>query len=141
MARASLGTVSSVMGCTYCKTTPSLNEISKTSRPLIVEMKGSIEEDHEIDLITSRIADLKASIHDKDVEEFLFSMLGDGFQLRKDVIREVLGNQILYACLCLFKLLFPSNIILLWPYSSCDCLYFYFMNANYLCSCYYILFQ
>ncbi|XP_039139126.1 putative nuclear RNA export factor SDE5 isoform X1 [Dioscorea cayenensis subsp. rotundata] len=91
-ACASLGTVSSVMGRTYCKTTPSLNETSRTSKPLIVEMKGSIEEDHEIDLITSRIADLKASIHDKDVEEFLFSMLGDGFQLRKDVIREVLGQ-------------------------------------------------
>ncbi|KAM0946903.1 hypothetical protein DsansV1_C08g0080471 [Dioscorea sansibarensis] len=91
-ACSSLGTVSSVMGRTYCKTTPSLNETSRTSKPLILEVKGSIEEDHEIDLITSRITALKASIHDKDVEEFLISMLGDGFQLRKDVIREVLGQ-------------------------------------------------
>ncbi|KAJ0968958.1 hypothetical protein J5N97_021835 [Dioscorea zingiberensis] len=91
-ASASLGTVSSVIGHTYARATLSPTETSRTSKPLIVEMKGLINEDHESGHVASCITTLKESMSDKDVGEFLFSMLGDGFQLRTDVIQEIFGE-------------------------------------------------
>ncbi|KAF4363798.1 hypothetical protein F8388_000463 [Cannabis sativa] len=85
---ASIGTVSSIIGKDYVKTAQfkqgyvkanksmKLNsKVLPVSEPLIREAKLNSEKDD--------------NVHD-DMEEFLFHMLGDGFQLERDVIRQVL---------------------------------------------------
>ncbi|KAA8526841.1 hypothetical protein F0562_008930 [Nyssa sinensis] len=85
----SIGTVSGVIGREYARTRPLTNESCKLTKPLKLNSK---------ELPISEIWGEKAppnvardeTMH-KDVEEFLFTMLGDGFQLDKNVIQEVLG--------------------------------------------------
>ncbi|XP_062096697.1 putative nuclear RNA export factor SDE5 [Humulus lupulus] len=85
---ASVGTVSSIIGKDYLKTTQSKQGYGNTnksmklnskvlpvSEPLVKEVKLNSGKDDRVH---------------NEMEEFLFHMLGDGFQLDRDVIRQVL---------------------------------------------------
>nr|CAD1831346.1 unnamed protein product [Ananas comosus var. bracteatus] len=80
---ASTGTVSSVLGKTYKSTSSSTDGLAGTTKPLKIIVEGS----------TTSGFDMKHAIKDDvgETEEFLFSMLGDGYKLSIDEIREVLG--------------------------------------------------
>lgn len=113
----SLGSVSSLLGTSYFRPTSSLNEPSRANKPLKInvfdstvtqsgfESLGSkpLADQNELDNISKQ-----TSISNTDVEEFMFSMLGDGFQLSMDRIREVLGNCGYNAKQSMEKLLFLS---------------------------------
>ncbi|XP_049933446.1 putative nuclear RNA export factor SDE5 isoform X2 [Nymphaea colorata] len=91
-ASVSVGTVSSVIGKAYArpgifqrgtcehghKTTPTVKEMGKS--------------DMTMNVLTSVSDQSKKSHRMKSIEEFLFSMFGDGFHLDKDMIRDILGN-------------------------------------------------
>ncbi|KAL5994495.1 hypothetical protein ACLOJK_024547 [Asimina triloba] len=85
----SIGTVSSFLGKGYAKSHPPSNGVCKVTKPLRVEVK---EDDLREDVSVSNTVPRSELIRNKDVEEFLFSMLGEGFLLGKDVVREVLSQ-------------------------------------------------
>ncbi|PKU67667.1 putative nuclear RNA export factor SDE5 isoform X1 [Dendrobium catenatum] len=98
---ASVGSVSSLIGRTYFRPISSPNEPSRTNKPLKLNVLESLVAESGIERLGSEpvaeqiLLDNSAkqiSISNTDVEEFLFSMLGDGFKLSMDCIREVLGN-------------------------------------------------
>ncbi|XP_020573720.1 putative nuclear RNA export factor SDE5 isoform X2 [Phalaenopsis equestris] len=98
---ASVGSVSSFIGKTYFRPTSSLNEPSRTTKPMIFSVVESSVAESANEKLGSESVDEKLlfdrsteliSINNKDVEEFIFSMLGDGFKLSMDCIQEVLGN-------------------------------------------------
>lgn len=84
------GTVSSVLGKDYVKSMPVANGSSIATKPLKLDA-------NELPMSELWGEDIKPKpsnndrMH-KDMEEFLFKMLGDGFQLERDVIRQVLGK-------------------------------------------------
>ncbi|OVA00583.1 hypothetical protein BVC80_9087g82 [Macleaya cordata] len=83
----SMGTVSGVLGKGYAKPTTSANEACRTTKPLKLDLRdlpiagGDVSSDSAV----------KNDHMHKDIEDFLFKMLGNGFQLDMDMIREVLG--------------------------------------------------
>ena len=88
----SIGIVSNIIGKDYIRTTRSGNatkSMKQDSKVLPVselweeEAKSNSEKDD--------------SVH-SDMEDFLFHMLGHGFKLERDVIRQVLGNGFLPGC-------------------------------------------
>lgn len=85
----SMGTVSGVIGREYSKTKPSSYEQHTVRKPFKFyssELPPSeVWGEHPPDSVATN------ETMKKDVEEFLFKMLGDGFKLDLGVIREVLG--------------------------------------------------
>lgn len=86
----SMGTVSCVIGKDYIRSTPLANGSCTTTKPLKLDSKefpmAEIWEDEAN-------ADSANNVGvNKDIEDFLFKILGDGFQMDRDVIREVLGK-------------------------------------------------
>ncbi|GAB4831198.1 hypothetical protein Ancab_005207 [Ancistrocladus abbreviatus] len=84
----SMGTVSGILGKNYSWSTPRANEIQTRMKPLKLEAN---------ELTISRSSVKESSVEkdaslQNDFENFLFEMLGHGFQLDRDVIREVLGH-------------------------------------------------
>lgn len=101
---ASMGTVSSFLGKSYARPTSALLESSAKSKPLKIEVKGSPEDEHDMETAESHFVPKTEVSADTDIEEFLFSMLGDGFKLNMDMIRQVLGNYLSFLfilCFCL----------------------------------------
>jgi len=84
---ATVGTVSTILGKSYARPTSTKKEMVEATKPLKLEVKGSSADELE----TGYVKIEEHSDH-RDMEDFLFSMLGDGFKLSKDVIREVLGD-------------------------------------------------
>ncbi|GMH05441.1 hypothetical protein Nepgr_007281 [Nepenthes gracilis] len=83
----SMGTVSSVLGKNYVRSTPWANKTQNRTKPLKLEANQlSTFRSQKLSLLEK-----DARLH-KDFENFLFEMLGNGFQLDRDVIREVLGH-------------------------------------------------
>lgn len=85
----SAGTVSSIIGKDYVRPMPSANGSSGVTKPIkldakVLPMTGIWRE-------KSMPNTLKHDRLHQDMEEFLFKMLGDGFQLDRNMIREVLG--------------------------------------------------
>lgn len=86
---ASLGTVSSFLGKDYVSTKPSARRFFEATKPLKLDPEPlpkselSVEEDQ---------METKANQMHKEMEDFLFTMLGEGFQLDRHVIRDVLGK-------------------------------------------------
>ncbi|KAL5839574.1 hypothetical protein ACOSQ4_012182 [Xanthoceras sorbifolium] len=84
------GTVSSVIGKEYFKSTQPANVSCVATKPLKLDSK-------ELPMSTIWGEEAKANpssddhLH-KDMEDFLFKMLGEGFQMNRNVIREVLEN-------------------------------------------------
>ncbi|KAK8947635.1 hypothetical protein KSP40_PGU005313 [Platanthera guangdongensis] len=97
----SAGSVSSLLGKSYFRPISSINEPSQATKPLKVNVFDSTVTQSGLESLGSKpLAEKNAldsiskqtSISNTDMEEFMFSMLGDGFQLSMDSIREVLGN-------------------------------------------------
>lgn len=90
----SAGTVSSRLGKDYVRSMPSASRnYHKTTKPLKLDANL---------LTMSEIWDEKCEPNNlyhnqlhQDMEDFLFKMLGDGFQLDREKIREVLGTYLL----------------------------------------------
>lgn len=83
----SLGSVSGVIGKSYARSTASANESCAPVKPLKLDMTN---------FLMSECQDKEDSVKDnfvhKDIEDFIFKMLGHGFQLDRGLIQEVLGN-------------------------------------------------
>lgn len=89
---ASVGTVSSFLGKSYARPASALHESSAKCKPIKIEVKGSLEDNQDTETVESHFVPKKELSTDTDIEEFLFSMLGEGFKLNMDMIREVLGQ-------------------------------------------------
>lgn len=87
----SMGTVSGVIGREYARTRPSNNEPREATKPLKLDSTVLAASDIWGEEVPSDGVGTSEPIK-KDVEDFLFTMLGDGFQLDKNVIRDVLGK-------------------------------------------------
>lgn len=86
----SVGTISGVIGKSYARCTASANESCVATKPLKLDMTNfpMFECQDKEDKFDSAKDDL---MH-KDVEDFIFKMLGHGFQLNRGLIQEVLDN-------------------------------------------------
>ncbi|KAH1091131.1 hypothetical protein J1N35_018388 [Gossypium stocksii] len=84
------GTVSSMLGKGYMKSVPLANGSNPGTKPMKVdskEMPMSLFWGEELEPSSQN----EDRMH-KDMEDFLFKMLGEGFRLERDVIREVLNS-------------------------------------------------
>lgn len=84
----SAGTVSSVIGKEYARSKSSANQFTQVYKPVKVGVKVLHESSSEGDCTNFTS---ESHLH-QDMENFLFKMLGDGFRLKREVIREVLGR-------------------------------------------------
>uniref|UniRef100_A0A453CQ88 At5g58720/SDE5-like UBA-like domain-containing protein n=1 Tax=Aegilops tauschii subsp. strangulata TaxID=200361 RepID=A0A453CQ88_AEGTS len=88
---ASFGTVSSMLGKGSARaTTAPANTAPGKGKPIKVELPEYMRDDLKTD--ESDSAPKRETLNNRDVEEFLFSMLGEGFKLNMEVIRDVLGS-------------------------------------------------
>lgn len=86
----SVGTVSSVIGKDYVKSATIANGSTKEMKPSGVDLRKS-----SISAFQKREATSDGKGNDglhEEIELFLFKMLGDGFQLSRDMIQDVLGS-------------------------------------------------
>jgi hypothetical protein len=83
----SIGTVSSIIGRDYSKPKPLANEASKESTKPLKMMSSEIPASV---MWGDDNGTGEESMH-KELEDFMFKMLGEGFQLDKNVIHNVLG--------------------------------------------------
>jgi hypothetical protein len=91
---ASFGTVSSMLGKGSARAyTIPAKRGSEKEKPLKVELPEYMRDDLKTD--ESDSAPRRETLNNRDVEEFLYSMLGEGFKLNMEVIREVLGKHLL----------------------------------------------
>ncbi|KAL7216817.1 hypothetical protein ACSBR1_028692 [Camellia fascicularis] len=86
----SMGTVSSVIGKEYAQSRPSRSESCRVNKPLKLNSEELPISEICGEKVPPNMTTIK-SMH-KDIEEFLFKMLGDGFQLDMKIIQEVLGR-------------------------------------------------
>lgn len=93
----SMGTVSSVIGKEYVRPRPSMYESKDVTKPMKLDSNEFPISQIWNEEVQSGTTEKNSKMH-ADVEEFLFRMLGDGFQLDKDVIREVLSESYI-SCL------------------------------------------
>ncbi|KAF8692960.1 hypothetical protein HU200_039322 [Digitaria exilis] len=89
---AAFGTVSSMLGKESARATTTANRSSKKDKPLKVELPEYMRDDFKVKSDESDSAPRRETLNNRDVEEFLFCMLGEGFKLSMEVIREVLGS-------------------------------------------------
>ncbi|XP_056172054.1 putative nuclear RNA export factor SDE5 isoform X1 [Syzygium oleosum] len=86
----SVGTVSSVIDKDYVRSTSLANGSCMAAKPLKLDSK--VLPASELSGKDSKLDACKDDQMHRDMEDFLFKMLGEGFQLDRDVIREVLGK-------------------------------------------------
>lgn len=100
------GTISSVLGKDYTNPTPASNGSSLITKPLKLDEEvlpmselwpSQPDEASHLNL-------LKNEHLRRDVEEFVYKLLGSGFSLDKDVIHQVLGKTICFSLAQLFSL-------------------------------------
>lgn len=101
----STGTVSNIIGKEYACSKPSGNKFTKVNKPVKVEVKVLHESSSEGDC-TSLPSDF--DLH-HEMEDFLFKMLGDGFRLKREVIREVIGRFLSLSLPVIFNLILTSD--------------------------------
>ncbi|BBH01804.1 silencing defective 5 [Prunus dulcis] len=75
----------------YIRPRSSANESIEVKKPLKLELKEVPVSEIWSEEVESTMPAENSKMH-ADIEEFLFKMLGEGFKLDKDVIREVLGH-------------------------------------------------
>lgn len=89
---ASVGSVSSIIGKDYVRVMPSTNASGKATKPVKLNSKVlPITELWDREAYSNSVEDDR--LH-KDMEEFLFKMLGDGFMLERGVIGGILGKPV-----------------------------------------------
>ncbi|PON36773.1 silencing defective [Parasponia andersonii] len=84
----SVGSVSSIIGKAYIRTARSTNASGKSNKPMKLDSKVL-----PVSELWGEEAKSNSERNDgmhNEMEEFLFRMLGDGFKLERDVIRQVL---------------------------------------------------
>ncbi|KAK7331926.1 hypothetical protein VNO80_28671 [Phaseolus coccineus] len=106
----SAGTVSSIIGKNYVRPAPSANVSFGMTKPTKLDAKslpmtGIWREKNKPDVSSSKHDQLH-----QDMEDFLFKMLGDGFQLDRNKIRQVLDTCGYDIQKSLVKLLDRSNM-------------------------------
>ncbi|CAN6238775.1 unnamed protein product [Urochloa humidicola] len=89
---AAFGTVSSMLRRESARATATANRSSERDKPLKVELPEYMRDDFKVKSDESDSAPRRETLNNRDVEEFLFCMLGEGFKLSMEVIREVLGS-------------------------------------------------
>ncbi|XP_006647584.1 putative nuclear RNA export factor SDE5 [Oryza brachyantha] len=89
---ASFGTVSSMLVKGSTRATVSLHRAPGKEKPPMVELPEYMRDDFNVKTDKSESASQRDTLNNRDIEEFLFSMLGEGFKLSMDMIREVLGS-------------------------------------------------
>lgn len=95
---ASVGTVSSILGNSYNRPSYSEKEKFEKAKPIKMEVPKSVVDALDVGSSSSGFqGSKKESLSNGEIEQFLFSMLGDGFKLSRDVIREVLGT--IFTCM------------------------------------------
>jgi hypothetical protein len=85
------GTVSSVLGKSYIRSMPVGNGSCVATKPLKLDAQ-----EFPMSELWGEEPKQTQSKHDRmheDMEDFLFKMLGDGFQLDREMIRQALGKQ------------------------------------------------
>ncbi|XP_065862114.1 putative nuclear RNA export factor SDE5 isoform X2 [Euphorbia lathyris] len=87
---ASMGNVSSIIGKEYANPRPSRNGSMETKKPLKLQCEYLPISENWEEKDSSSMA-ITTNYAQPDVEEFLFKMLGEGFQLDRHKIQEVLG--------------------------------------------------
>ncbi|XP_007212421.2 putative nuclear RNA export factor SDE5 [Prunus persica] len=85
------GTVSGMIGKEYIRPRSSTNESIEVKKPLKLGLKEVPASEIWSEEVESTMPAENSKMH-ADIEEFLFKMLGEGFKLDMDVIREVLGK-------------------------------------------------
>lgn len=90
----SVGTISGVIDKDYVRSTSLADGSCMAAKPLKLDSK--VLPASELSGKDSKLAASKDDQMHQDMEDFLFKMLGDGFQLDRDVIREVLGKHDLW---------------------------------------------
>ncbi|TKY71689.1 hypothetical protein E2542_SST00421 [Spatholobus suberectus] len=108
----SVGSVSSIIGKGYVRPAPSPNGSFGGTKPTKLDAKslpmtGIWREKSKLDVSSSKYGQLH-----QDMEDFLFKMLGDGFQLDRNMIRQVLDTCGYDMQKSLVKLLDQSNMAL-----------------------------
>ncbi|XP_059443629.1 putative nuclear RNA export factor SDE5 isoform X1 [Corylus avellana] len=86
----SIGTVSGFIAKDYSRHRPVTNDYPEATKPLKIDFKALPFADIWSEEVPPSTAARKGTVH-VDVEEFMYKMLGDGFQLDMNVIRKVLG--------------------------------------------------
>lgn len=86
----SMGTVSGIIGREYARQRPSSNEPRGVTKPLKLNSSELPASEIWVEKMPPDIQARSETMHE-DVEEFLFTMLGNGFGLNRNIIREVLG--------------------------------------------------
>lgn len=95
---ATVGSVSTILGKAYTRSTSSKKEMVEATKPLKLEVRAP-----SVDELQTGTVQLEEQLDKKGAEEFLFSMLGDDFKISMDVVREVLGNHyFLYRRECMY---------------------------------------
>ncbi|KAL6282306.1 hypothetical protein ACE6H2_013235 [Prunus campanulata] len=84
------GSVSSIIGKQYVKKTPSANGSCNATKPLKLDSEVLPMSEIWVEKAESN-SSRDDGLH-LDMEDFLFTMLGDGFKLERERIREVLGK-------------------------------------------------
>ena len=93
----STGTISGVIGKSYTRSTASARE-SVATKPLKLDMtKFPLLECRDKE---DKFDSVKDDLMHKDIEGFIFKMLGNGFQLDRGLIQEVLGKYFIMSSLC-----------------------------------------
>ncbi|KAJ1694860.1 hypothetical protein LUZ63_011558 [Rhynchospora breviuscula] len=92
-ATASLGTVSSFLGNSYTRPSFRVKQKFGKDKPPKIEVPKSVIDVLEQEPGSSHFeGSKKDSLSNREIEQSLFLMLGEGFKLSLDVIREVLGK-------------------------------------------------
>ncbi|GLT62147.1 hypothetical protein SLA2020_348050 [Shorea laevis] len=86
----SIGTVSGFIAKDYSRSRPVTNEYPEATKPVKLDLKELPFSEIWSEEVPPSTTARNGTVH-VDVEEFMFKMLGDGFQLDMNVIREVLG--------------------------------------------------
>jgi hypothetical protein len=104
----SMGAVSSVLGKEYAKPKPLTHRSVEATKPLKLDSKdfpvSDVWREKNPPSMVARHGIMQAG-----VEEFLFQMLGNGFQLDMTLIQEVLGKASLSFTLKLVHVWFPFS--------------------------------
>ncbi|XP_072085416.1 putative nuclear RNA export factor SDE5 isoform X1 [Arachis hypogaea] len=104
----SVGTVSGTIGRDYVRPVPSANGSHGATKPVKMDVK-----EMPLTGICREKARPNVSKHNQlqqDMEDFLFKMLGNGFQLDRDMIRGVLESCGYDMQKSMYRLLDPSNV-------------------------------
>lgn len=93
-ASASMGSVSRALGKGYSRVSGSSNAHCLSKKPPKIEIEDPLVKKMWSNMGASDSSHSGGTLENKNVQDFLFSMLGDGFQLSNDVISNVFGKKL-----------------------------------------------